>query len=165
MNHPPLKLPRHQNGIMLLEALIGLLIFSIGILAMIGLQATAFSASADAKNRADASGYASDIISRMWMSVDRSSDANLITTLNNFQLNTGGADCAFSGGIVDATNTALTGWISAVTDADTGLLGATDAMQQITVSTANLNRVTITICWKTPQDVRPRKHEVITHVY
>lgn len=155
---------KHQHGVMLIEALIGLLIFSVGILAMIGMQATAFSASADAKNRSDAAAFANEIISTIWMSVDRSSDANIVTSLNNFQLNTGGSDCAYSGGQSDNTNTVLTQWVSDVTST-TGLLGATTAMQQIAVNTGSQNRVSVTVCWQTPQDARARKHQVITYVY
>lgn len=157
--------PRRQQGVMLLEALIGILIFSVGILAMVGMQAAAFSASADAKYRAEAAAFANQIISDIWMGVDRSSDANLVTTLNNFQLNTGGSDCAFSGGMADGTNAVLAGWVSAVTDTSTGLLGATPAMQQVIVSTADLNRVTVTVCWQTPQDARSRRHQVISYVF
>jgi type IV pilus assembly protein PilV len=154
-----------QQGVMLLEALIGILIFSVGILAMVGMQAAAFSASADAKYRAEASAFANQIISDIWMGVDRSSDANLATSLNNFQINTGGSDCAFSGGMADGTNTVLAGWVSAVTNPTTGLLGATATMQQVIVSTADLNRVTVTVCWQTPQDARSRKHQVISYVF
>ncbi|MDH4150151.1 MAG: type IV pilus modification protein PilV [Betaproteobacteria bacterium] len=157
-------LSHRQKGVMLLEALIGLMIFSIGILAMVGMQAAAFSAAADAKYRADAAAYATDIISKIWMSVDRSSDAATIASLNSFQYNITGADCAFSGGAVDGTNAKLTGWVNAVTSS-TGLLGATAAMQQITVSAADRNRVTVTVCWQAPQDLASRKHQVITYVY
>ncbi len=156
---------RSQHGVMLLEALIGILIFSVGILAMVGMQAAAFSASADAKSRSEAAAFANQIISEIWMGVDRTTAANTITSLNNFQLNTGGSDCAFSGGAADNTNTVLTGWVSAVTDTATGLLGATAAMQQIVVSTADLNRVTVTVCWQAPQDTRSRRHQVISYVY
>lgn len=156
---------RRQNGVMLLEALIGILIFSVGILAMVGMQAAAFSASADAKSRAEAAAFANDIISKIWMGVDRTTDASTITSLNNFQFNTGGADCAFTGGPADATNTVLSTWVSAVTNSATGLIGATAAMQQIVVSPPDLNRVTVTICWQSPQDARSRKHQVISYVY
>jgi type IV pilus assembly protein PilV len=167
---PPLTaILRRQQGVMLLEALIGILIFSMGILAMVGMQAAAFSASADAKNRAEAAAFANQIISAIWMGVDRTdpdgTGANLAASLNTFQLNTGGSDCAFSGGAADGTNTALANWVSAVTHTSTGLLGATASMQQVLVSTADLNRVTITICWQTPQDTRSRKHQVISYVY
>lgn len=157
---------------MLLEALIGILIFSIGVLAMVGMQATAFSASADAKNRAEAAAHANRIISDIWMSADRSSTANLRTSLESFRLNTTGAPstCNFTGGPTDATNARLTAWVSAVTDTATGLLGATANRQQITFepeggSPNAFNRVTVTVCWQTPQDVQPRRHQVITNVY
>ncbi len=156
--------PQRQKGVMLLEALIGLMIFSIGILAMIGMQAAAFSAAADAKYRADAAAYANDIISTIWMSVDRTSDAATLTSLNSFGYNTSGSNCAYTGGAVDGTNTKLQGWVSDVT-ATTGMLGATAAMQQIVVSAADRNRVTVTVCWRAPQDLAARKHQVITYVY
>jgi len=156
---------RPQAGVMLLEALIGILIFSVGILAMVGMQATAFSASADAKNRAEAAAYANDIISRIWMGVDRTSDASIITSLGTYVLNSSGTDCAFTGGQADGTNTILTQWVSDVTNTTTGLLGASASMQQIALDSATMNRVTVTVCWQTPQDLRPRRHQVITYVY
>lgn len=165
MNQPIRRALPRQHGVMLLEALIGILIFSVGILAMVGMQAAAFSASADAKSRSEAAAFANQIISEIWMSVDRTSDATVITSLNNFQLNTGGSDCAFSGGMADASNTVLSNWVGEVTDSATGLLGATASMQQIAVSTADLNRVTVTVCWQAPQDARSRKHQVISYVY
>jgi type IV pilus assembly protein PilV len=129
------------------------------------MQATAFSASADAKNRSDAAAFANDIISRIWMSVDRTSDATVISSLNTFALNTTGTDCTFSGGQADNTNATLTQWVSDVTDTSTGLLGANTVVPQIVVSSATMNRVTVTICWQTPQDLAPRRHQVITYVY
>ena len=55
-----------QSGVMLLEALIGILIFSIGILAVVGLQSLSVKNQADAKYRADASYLANQIIGQMW---------------------------------------------------------------------------------------------------
>jgi type IV pilus assembly protein PilV len=167
--------PRRQGGVMLLEALIGLMIFSVGILAMIGMQAAAFSAASDAKFRADAAAYANDIISKIWMNIDRTTPTTTIASLNSFQYNLAGTDCAFSGGPADPGNTTLAAWVSAVTDTS-GLLGATASMQQIAVgvvanpalnptSAAEMNRVTVTLCWQAPQDTRSRKHQVITYVY
>jgi type IV pilus assembly protein PilV len=62
-------LPRKQQGSMLLEALISILIFSIGILAIIGLQASSIKMSSDAKYRSDASMLANQLISLMWTDV------------------------------------------------------------------------------------------------
>lgn len=57
---------RKQKGVMLLEALIGLLIFSIGILALVGMQATAISQVTDAKYRSEASNLADRMIGQIW---------------------------------------------------------------------------------------------------
>jgi hypothetical protein len=134
-------------------------------LAMIGMQAAAMSAATDARNRAEAAAFANDIIGRIWISVDRSSTANLTTSLNSFRFNTGGSDCSYSGGATDATNTELASWVSAVTSTSTGLIGATTSMQQVAVNTGSMNQVTVTLCWKTASDVRSRKHQVMTYVY
>lgn len=55
-----------QQGVMLLEALISILIFSIGILAIIGLQAASIKMSSDAKYRSDASLLAGQYVNAMW---------------------------------------------------------------------------------------------------
>ena len=55
-----------QQGSVLLEGLIAILIFSMGILALVGLQAAAIKNSSDAKYRADASYLANQIIGQMW---------------------------------------------------------------------------------------------------
>ncbi|MEQ1774626.1 MAG: hypothetical protein ABL891_12650 [Burkholderiales bacterium] len=55
-----------QQGVMLLEALIGLLIFSMGILALVGMQATAISQVNDAKYRSEASHMADRMIGEIW---------------------------------------------------------------------------------------------------
>lgn len=66
-----------QSGVMLLEVLVGILIFSIGIVAMLGMQATAMRATVDAKYRTEASFLANEIIGQMWL--DRANLANYQT--------------------------------------------------------------------------------------
>lgn len=53
---------------MLLEVLIALLIFSLGVLGLVGLQANAVKQSGQAKYRADATLLANDLIGQMWIS-------------------------------------------------------------------------------------------------
>jgi type IV pilus assembly protein PilV len=53
---------------MLLEALIGILIFSLGILSLVALQATSIQLTSDAKYRTDASLLANRLIGQMWAS-------------------------------------------------------------------------------------------------
>jgi type IV pilus assembly protein PilV len=60
---------RRQAGVMLIEALIGILIFSIGILALIGMQATAVKNTTDARYRSEAAYLANTIIAQMRLDV------------------------------------------------------------------------------------------------
>lgn len=70
-----------QNGSVVLEALISILIFSIGILAIVGLQAASIKNVASAKYRTDASLLANQIIGQMWVS-DKT-NAALITNFSS----------------------------------------------------------------------------------
>ncbi len=56
-----------QRGVALIEALVSVLIFSFGILGLIGLQATAINFSVDAEDRSRASLLANEIASNMWL--------------------------------------------------------------------------------------------------
>jgi type IV pilus assembly protein PilV len=60
---------KSQQGVMLIEALIGILIFSIGILALIGMQATAIKNTTDARYRSEAAFLAQQIIGQMWVDI------------------------------------------------------------------------------------------------
>jgi type IV pilus assembly protein PilV len=59
---------RAQSGVLLLEVLIALLIFSLGVLGLVGLQASAVKQSSQAKYRADATLLANELIGQMWIS-------------------------------------------------------------------------------------------------
>ena len=67
-----------QKGAILLEALIAILIFSMGILAVAGLQAAMVKNTSDAKLRADASYIAQQQLARMW--ADPANISNYATT-------------------------------------------------------------------------------------
>lgn len=62
MNQQPVA----QQGVILLEALIAILIFSMGILAIVGLQAAMVKSTADAQYRAEASYIAQQALGAMW---------------------------------------------------------------------------------------------------
>ncbi|KQX30342.1 type IV pilus modification protein PilV [Variovorax sp. Root434] len=55
-----------QSGVALIEVLISILLFSLGILGLIGLQARAISLSIDAEDRNRAALIANDIATTMW---------------------------------------------------------------------------------------------------
>lgn len=57
---------RPQTGATLIEALVAVLIFSIGVLAVVGLQAVAVQTTTEAKYRTDASFAANAVLSRLW---------------------------------------------------------------------------------------------------
>ncbi len=59
-------LPHLQDGVVLLEALIAILIFSLGVLGIIGLQATMIKSTSEAKYRSEASYLAQQRIGEMW---------------------------------------------------------------------------------------------------
>lgn len=56
---------RYQQGVMLLEALIGVLLFSVGLIAMMGLQANALATVSETKYRGEAAFIAEQFISDM----------------------------------------------------------------------------------------------------
>lgn len=69
MKHYPTPLASHQSqqGAVLLEALIAVLIFSLGVLALAGLQSTMIKNTDDAKYRAEASFIAQQKLGEIWV--------------------------------------------------------------------------------------------------
>jgi type IV pilus assembly protein PilV len=126
------RLPRplkaaHQGGVMLLEVLIALLIFSLGILAIVGMQATAIQDLGESKYRSQAAFLANQVLADMWS--------------NSAQL----ADYSFAGS--GAPPAVLTNWVAAVQN---GLPGATAYPPIITVGANNM--VTVTVRWQQARD-------------
>jgi type IV pilus assembly protein PilV len=56
-----------QQGMALLECLMALLIFSVGLLGLLGLEARVMGISTDSENRSRASLLASEVASQMWL--------------------------------------------------------------------------------------------------
>jgi type IV pilus assembly protein PilV len=59
---------KHQAGVAILEALIAILIFSIGVLGIVGLQARSVQGLGEAGFRSQAVQHADELISEMWTS-------------------------------------------------------------------------------------------------
>jgi type IV pilus assembly protein PilV len=157
-----------QSGIALLEALIGILIFSLGILAMVAMQAASVNAVADAQYRIEAVNAANQLLAQMWVNVDRTSAATVQASLLSFEHQTSGAasSCAFSGDPADSP--AVVAWLNHLNTGGPGgaplLPGATAAMQQVAIDTGVNNRVTITLCWNAPNDAVPHRHTLVAYV-
>lgn len=61
-----LPLPTAQAGVVLLEALIAILIFSFAVLGIVGMEGSMIKNTSDSKFRADASYIAQQTLGRMW---------------------------------------------------------------------------------------------------
>jgi type IV pilus assembly protein PilV len=66
MTMQTLPAPKSQQGVVLIEALIAILIFSLGVLAIVGLQANMIQNTAESKYRSEASYIAQARIGQMW---------------------------------------------------------------------------------------------------
>ncbi len=64
--YKPLSIKDEQQGVVILEVMIALLIFSMGVLAIVGLQAAMIKNTADAEFRTEASYIAQQRIGQMW---------------------------------------------------------------------------------------------------
>jgi len=58
------------RGIALIEVLVALLIFMLGVLGLVGLQTSMTRAQTESKARADAATLANEVIGRMWTDLD-----------------------------------------------------------------------------------------------
>ncbi|MEF8708551.1 MAG: hypothetical protein V5B38_06630 [Candidatus Accumulibacter propinquus] len=134
MNRPP-NTARAQTGVMLLEALIGILIFSLGILSLVALQATSIQLTSDAKYRTDASLLANRLIGQMWASGLTPADLETAFESGGDQYNAWLADVQGIEG--------LPGVVAASSGIDSTL-------PTVTVDAAT-GQVVITLFWRTPQ--------------
>ena len=113
-----------DQGIVLIEALIAILLFSLGVLALVGLQATMNKNVTEAKFRGEASFIASQLLGQMW--VDQAN-------LGKYSIADG--DCA------ESTYENCKAWASLVTQSLPG--GEADV-------TVNGSVVQITVSWQLP---------------
>lgn len=161
---------RVQRGFLLIEAMIAILIFSLGILGMIAMGGTAIGAQSDARYRTDAQRLVDEIAGNIALDVDRTSPTALQASLLNYAHQTAGGNCTFSGG--PSANAVVTNWVSRATTVGSGLPGlpgASAANQQILIGSvpAGTNRIEITVCWRdpgTPAGAAMRRHTLVTYV-
>jgi type IV pilus assembly protein PilV len=155
---------------MLIEALIALLIFSVGILGIVGLQASAVNTSADAKYRSEAALLANELIGRMWVS-----DRTQLTLANNFK----GGDAAQPNATPDGPLYQQWAWLGMAgggsvanpaagtvfrTLPRTGVNGVLAPPPRVLIAPipgalASTNQVTITIFWIAPHENVPHRYD------
>jgi type IV pilus assembly protein PilV len=126
-----------QSGVALLESLLAILIFSLGILGIIGMQGVAAKQVGDARYRFQASLLADQLLGKMWVS-DRS-PATLSASFSN-----GGS-----------------GYQSWLGNVSAALPGVDAYPPSVAVDAAGV--VTITIRWRAPnEDAAAAAHQYIT---
>lgn len=138
-----------QRGSMLLEGLMAILIFSMGVLALVGLQALSIKNSADAKYRVDASYLANQVIGQIW--ADRG--------------NVGCYGFPAAGTCGSPASTAnRDAWVASFASAGgtNYLPGADRVAPSITIGANNL--VTVMIRWQAPKDPGPHNFVAVTQI-
>ena len=65
-----------QRGVTMIEALVSMLLFSLGVLALVGTQGSMVRAQTEAKVRADAAYLASEVAGKMWSDLQNIGDYN-----------------------------------------------------------------------------------------
>ena len=73
---------QQQTGAYLLEALIGILIFALGVLGIVGLQAASLRTTTDSALRAEAVFAANQLLGQMWADDENSLVANYSSAFN-----------------------------------------------------------------------------------
>lgn len=139
-----------QSGVALLEVLVALLIFSIGIAGLMGMQAASMRTVSESKMRMEAAFWIDQLIGEMWVDTrDAVNDKVDVARLTARYAGTGGA-----GGVVYQR------WAGRLTDTAAGGLPfpqpvPTALQPVVAVDAAGL--VTITVFWQAPSDVAPRQ--------
>jgi type IV pilus assembly protein PilV len=137
---------RVPHGIILLDSLVAIVIFSIGILGMVALQAASTQQAGDARLRHAAGFLADDLIAHMWV-------ANPSTLAADYAGADGKGGAAYMAWAarIDCTRSIAP---------QPCLPGATAYPPAITVD-ATL-RATVVLQWATPQDETPHQYVSIT---
>lgn len=138
-----------QRGFSLIEVLVSVLVFSIGVLALVSLQAASLRMSSDARYRADAAFLADQLFARMMIALP--ADAA------QFVHQPGNVPCAEGGAA--ATHASALAWLTEVSET---LPGAPANIQHINVNAAT-GQVTLHLCWQAGED-EPRHFTVSNQI-
>lgn len=135
---------KNQQGVMMIEALVGILIFSFGILAMMGLQAISIKNTVEARYRTEASFITNEIIGTMWTEC-------------------GGATCTLASyDTTSGTNPKMTAWQTDVANKLPGIVVGGANSPTIVVAG---NVVTVTVFWRIPgSDATTRNFRTIAQI-
>ncbi|MGB5079558.1 MAG: type IV pilus modification protein PilV [Burkholderiales bacterium] len=150
-----------EAGVMLIEALIAILIFSIGILAVVGMQSVALKNATESKHRSEAAFLAQELMAQMW--IDQS--INPVTKINTSNVNPTNYDYPGTG----SPPPRLVDWVDRVNKRLPGT-SVPGAMPKVTITnpTASGATVRIEIFWRLPEEATlglpPHSHTVVASV-
>ena len=99
--------PFRQRGMMLLEVMIGILIFAVGVLGMVKLRAVSSANSVNSEDRTTAALLANDLIAELWVTKSASAPADYgpATTAGTWQYRVGHALPDGTGSLTTGTGT------------------------------------------------------------
>ncbi|MGE5386021.1 MAG: type IV pilus modification PilV family protein [Betaproteobacteria bacterium] len=132
-NQVMVEAKKNEAGVAMLEVLISILMLALGVLALVGLQASMNVNATESKYRAEASFLANQLVGQMW--VDQ-------VNLDKY---------AVSAGTCSQSYTACTNWIAGV--ANRLPSGGADV-------TINGTAVTISVTWQTPGGGLPHSYQL-----
>ncbi|GAB7564271.1 hypothetical protein LG202_23100 [Methylobacillus methanolivorans] len=131
-----------QEGAILLEGLIAILIFSMGILAIIGLQAASMKTVSDAQYRLEASYLANRLVASIW---------------------TAGPTKISTYGLPGGSSPELADWLA---DVKNRLPGAENKAPTVVIAgdaTAGFT-ATVTVFWQPPAETEPHSHTTVAYI-
>lgn len=135
MGSPRIQPRPAQQGFTMIEVLVALLVFSVGVLALVDTQATAVRMATDARDRSTATFLADQLLARMLISDP--------TTAASFAHRASGTTPCTPSGAASA-NAVVTGWLAEVA---AQLPNAAAGAQQVVVDVAT-GQVTVRLCWQ-----------------
>ena len=161
-----------QSGVMLLEALIAILIFSFGVLGVVGLQTTAQAVTRDASYRADAALLANELVGRLFSFENRTGTA----LRDAFQGSAGFLSskdrddpdrCVTDNPVTDGTQYCL--WLNnRVIDTLPGAVVTGETPPQVIVTpgvAGEATTVQIIMRWQVPSTLVRRQYDVVVSVF
>jgi len=143
---PQARVRRHQRGAMLLEALMAVLVFSLGVLGIVGLQAQSIRHVNDSQYRGEAIFLANAFVAQMWVDDRSATDPAYLKA--TYEDSNGGSGYA-----------ALKEMVRRLPGAD--LSGNAPTVKVDAGPTPTSSVVTVTVFWQAPGD--PTVHNYATN--
>lgn len=142
LNHIHAKRRAAQGGSILLEGLIAILVFSMGILAIIGLQASSMRTVSDAQYRLEASYLANRLVASIWAAGS--------SQISNY-------------GLPGGSSPELAAWLA---DVKNRLPGAENQAPLVLIAgdaTAGYT-ATVTVFWQPPSETEPHSYTTVAYI-